>query len=510
MKTVIYARYSNGANQTEQSIEGQLRECYEFAKIHNLTIVDTYIDRAISGTTDHREQLQKMIQDSDRHLFDAILMYKLDRFARNRYDSAMYKARLKKNGVKIYYAKESIPEGPEGIILESMLEGMAEYYSAELSQKIKRGMKENAYNCRATGGNTALGYRVAPDKTFVVDEAQAILVNKIYNLYDQGKNITEICDELNASGARTARNAKFNKNSLRTILQNKKYIGIYESQGICVEGGIPAIVDKELFDRVQERRKANAKAPGKYKARVDYLLSGKLYCGLCGARMTGECGTSTSKIKYYYYICSKKKVNHTCKNKRIPKDYLENLVVEETCRHILQPDIIQTIAKKCVAIAKREQYDFSELKLLQHQLSEVEHKIDNLVAAIEKGIYTSSTKSRLEDLEQAKDKLEFDIELAKIKKPDLTEEHIIFMLNQFCRETSIPMQKYNEDIIECFVHAVYFSKDRLVITYNLTNEKNELDSSFLSFLMSNDDNSSVSSRYFDCSLLDCCGGGEEN
>ena len=148
IKAVIYARYSSHS-QREESIEGQIRECQDFASRNGFVIIDEYIDRALSGKTDNRENFQRMIKDSEKGHFQAVLMYTLDRFARNRYDSAMYKAKLKKNGVKIYYAKQSIPDTPEGIILESVLEGYAEYYSENLSRNIKRGMKENALQCKS-------------------------------------------------------------------------------------------------------------------------------------------------------------------------------------------------------------------------------------------------------------------------------------------------------------------------------------------------------------------------
>ena len=137
MKTVvIYARYSSDS-QTEQSIEGQLRVCEEFAKNNNILIFNTYIDRAITGTNDNRPDFQQMIADSSKQNWDYVLVYKLDRFSRNKYETAKYKKILKDNGVKVLSAMENIPDSPEGLILESLLEGMAEYYSAELAQKVK-------------------------------------------------------------------------------------------------------------------------------------------------------------------------------------------------------------------------------------------------------------------------------------------------------------------------------------------------------------------------------------
>ena len=131
MKTaVIYARYSSD-NQNEQSIEGQLRVCQDYAQRNDILILNTYIDRAMTGTNDNRPDFQKMIKDSSNKEFEYIIVYKIDRFSRNKYETAKYKKILKDNGVKMLSAMENIPDSPEGIILESLLEGMAEYYSAE-------------------------------------------------------------------------------------------------------------------------------------------------------------------------------------------------------------------------------------------------------------------------------------------------------------------------------------------------------------------------------------------
>ena len=169
MKTaVIYARYSSNS-QTEQSIEGQLRVCYDYAKNNNITVIAEYIDRATTGTNDNRESFQKMIKDSNKQVWDLVIVYKLDRFSRNKFEMATHKKTLKDNGVKLVSATENIPETPEGIILESMLEGMAEYYSAELSQKVKRGMRELRAKGYYMGGTLLYGYK-KDGKKVVIDE----------------------------------------------------------------------------------------------------------------------------------------------------------------------------------------------------------------------------------------------------------------------------------------------------------------------------------------------------
>lgn len=508
MRTVIYARYSPGANQTEQSIEGQLRECEIYAQQHNLTIVGNYIDRHLTGTNDNRPDFQRMMKDSDRHLFDAILMYKMDRFARNRYDSAIYKTRLKRNGVKIFYAKENIPDGPEGIILESLLEGMAEYYSAELSQKIKRGMRESAYKCHVTGGHLALGYSIADDKSFVINDDQAVIVRKIFEMYDAGTKVVDICRELNAQDVKTAYGAKFNKNSLRKLLSNEKYIGVYKCMGVREEGGVPAIVDSELFDRVQKRLSANQKAPARAKAKVDYLLSGKLYCGYCGAGMVGESGTGKSGQKHYYYICVNKKRERSCEKKTVRKEWIETVVARATELNILCPDKIDAIAKKCVEVQSRDTSKNTELLFLQKQLAETKKSIQNLEAAIEQGIITKTTKSRLTELEAAQERIEFEIDACNIKQPRLDEDQIKFMLSQFQRKEDQPDEDYLKTLIDCFIDNVYLFDDKIIVTYNLTNEKSELESSLLTFHSNPENPDNV--RVLMGSDMELDGGGEPN
>lgn len=473
MKTVIYARYSSHS-QTEQSIEGQLRDCYEYAKNNNLTIVDTYIDRAITGTMDEREQFQRMIKDSEKHTFEAVLTWKMDRFARNRYDSAMYKARLKKNNIKLFYAKENIPEGPEGIILESLLEGMAEYYSEELKIKVRRGMKESAMKCKYTGGILALGYKSDSDKNILVDDDAALIVVKIFNMYNDGMSTADICNNLNSLGYLTAKKKPFNKNSLRKILANRKYIGIYQYGDVEIENGIPALVDLELFNNVQEKLKVNKTTLGqKKKAKTNYLLSGKLFCGKCKSNMNGESGTSSNKEKHNYYKCFGRKIKKICDCEVVKKEWIENLVAEETVKNILNDETIDLIADKCIEIQlndKSSVYE-SELKDLKKQLSATTKSIDNLIVAIEQGIITKTTKARLNELEEQKEKIEFEIKLAEIKTPNLSKEHIKFMINRYS-ELDIEYEEDKEELINCFVNCVEYYNDKIIICYNLTDKNN--------------------------------------
>ena len=217
MNVVIYARFSSHS-QTEQSIEGQLKVCYEYAESHNYTIVGEYIDRAQSGKFDNRADFQRMIADSDKHTFEGVLVYQLDRFARNRYDSAIYKAKLKKNGVRVMSAKENITDDASGILIEGVLESMAEYYSVELAQKINRGMAINAEKCLSNGSNPGLGYKVNKDRTFSVDEEEAAIVREIYERYASGETKADIVKDLQRRKVKTSIGNEFTMSSASMAL----------------------------------------------------------------------------------------------------------------------------------------------------------------------------------------------------------------------------------------------------------------------------------------------------
>ncbi len=222
-------------------------------------MVKHYIDRAISAKTDNRPQFQQMIKDSERKLFDIVLVWKLDRFARNRYDSARYKTQLKKNGVKLMSATEIISDGPEGIILESVLEGYAEYYSADLSEKVVRGMTENALKGKYNGGSVSAGYRIDADQRYQIDPLTAPFVEEAFKQYKEGATMTEIRDWLNEHHVKNPRGGPMTYNTIQRMLSNRRYIGELKLRDVVQPNAMPAIVSQELFDQVQEKLAKNKK-----------------------------------------------------------------------------------------------------------------------------------------------------------------------------------------------------------------------------------------------------------
>ena len=472
MKAVIYARYSS-TNQREESIEGQLRECHDFAKKNNIAIIGEYCDRAISGKTDKRPEFQKMIKDSEKHKFDTLLLYTIDRFARNRYDSAIYKAKLKKNGVQVIYVKQPISQEPEGIILESVLEGYAEYYSENLSRAVKRGLKENALHGIASG-SVPLGYAKGEDKKYVIDPVGAKVVREIYEQYAEGRSIPEIVAYCNAHGYKTSRGKPFVKNSLRTILTSDKYIGMYRYMGVEIEGGIPAIIDKDLWNTVQSKIKHNYSARAKNKAQEDYLLTPKLFCGHCGALMTGETGTSHTGKVHRYYKCNCRKYKHNCDKANEKKEPLEEFIVKHTVDTVLTDENIDLIATKAMELIEKDFANTSFLAGLQENLKETDKRINNLLKAIEQGIITETTKARLEELENDRKVLVEKIGAEELKKPLLSKERIQFWLYSF-KNGSIEDDNYKRLIVDTLINSVYIYDTpgggrKVVFTFNTSGQ----------------------------------------
>ena len=461
MKAVIYARYSSD-NQREESIEGQIRECTAFAEKNGITILRHYIDRAFSAKTDNRPEFQNMIKDSGKRLFDMIIVWKLDRFARNRYDSARYKATLKKNGVKVVSATEVISEGAEGIILESVLEGYAEYYSADLSEKVIRGMTDNALKCKFNGGMMPIGYVIDAEQHFQIDPLTAPFVLEAFKRYDGGETISSIMNWLNEQGLTNTRGQKMTFNSVGHILHNRRYIGEFRYRDVIVPDGIPAIVPQDLFDRVQEKLAKNKKAPARHKAEDDYLLTTKLFCGYCGAYLCGESGTSRTGDKHYYYKCDGAKRKKDCKKKSAKKDFIERAAVVLTVNRVLKDEEIDRIADGILTLQASED---TTIPALKKQLADTERGIENMLNAIQQGVLTSSTKERLEALEKQRDDLKIAILQAELQKPKYTKEQIVRWIGQF-KYGDVNRQEYQKRIIDTFVNSLYLFDDRLVITYN--------------------------------------------
>lgn len=437
MKTaVIYARYSSD-RQTEQSIEGQLRDCREYAQRNDIVIVGTYIDRAMTGTNDNRAQFQKMLKDSDDKAWDYVLVYKLDRFSRNKYEIAIHRKHLKDNGIKILSAKENIPETPEGILLESLLEGMNQYYSEELSQKTKRGLRETRIKGNFIGGPVNYGYSSVKSadengnqtgSKLIVNEQEAQILRQIFTDYANGRRLLEIIQELNDKGIRN-RGKPFNENAVYAMLQQEKYTGIYHIHGETYDKIYPPIISPDIFQTVKKRITANKY--GKHVAGVDYILKGKIFCGYCGKAYGSAAGTSKDGTIHRYYKCRHVKSLTGCLSKPLRKEAIERVITDSLIEQIASPKNMRILVEAISEKYRQDTKERFELRLYERELAATDKALTNMIAAIENGLYTKATKQRLQELEDKKQKLEeaILIEKAKIKEPLSEKEIEQFIIN---------------------------------------------------------------------------------
>lgn len=469
MNAVIYARFSS-YNQTERSIEGQIEDCMAYAERMGYNVIKSYIDRAKSGTeAENRTDFQKMLSDSASGHFDTVLVWKYDRFARNRYDSATAKNKLNKNGVHLISINEPVSDDPNGILMESMLVGMAEYYSANLSQNVKRGIRVSLEHGNYIGGIVPFGYQI-DNKKVIINETEAEAVRYIFEQYNAGTTCKAIAAALNAQGLAPRLSAKFKPTSFTVILKNRKYIGEYSANGCDYPDIYPQIVDTALFESVQRKIDANKRAPGANKAKVDYLLQGKAFCGHCGSPLVGESGKSKTGAIHNYYACAKKKKHHTCDKKNERKQPLEFYIVERTVNYMLTPERIEIIAD---ALVQKYAEDFNASgaanleKTINRLEKEISDAVDNLLAFTGNKLVQDKIAEKIELLTAQKTDAESDLAALKIAMSHvITRDQYIKWLSSF--RGGDPMdEKYQKQIIDAFVNAIYVFDDKLVTYYNI-------------------------------------------
>lgn len=341
---VIYARYSS-AGQREESIEDQVRVCRQAAERDGLSVARLYHDDATTGrSAEGRDGFLRMVADAGSGLFDVVYVYKLDRFARNRYDAAVYKAKLRRCGVELRSATEAVGDGPESILLESMLEGLAEYYSVALAENVKRGQLGNAMKCKHNGVRT-YGYDLGDDGYYRVNEEEAAVVRRMFRMYADGASMPEIAAAM--PEARTKMGKPLSVGFISKSLRLEKYRGVYSYGQTRVEGGMPAIVDGELFEGVQGMLAARAR---RRRSTMEYLLSGKLFDAE-GHRYQSSSGHGKSGRKYTYYRCP-------ATGHQVPQHVLEDAVAKAAADVIAaDDDAVEAIVAMVMAAQAEEMAD---------------------------------------------------------------------------------------------------------------------------------------------------------
>lgn len=422
-KAVLYLRFSSH-KQNEQSIEGQRSACVAFCKQKGIKITGEYIDRAISASKGQkREAFERMVMDSSNNKFDYVVVYKLDRFSRDRYESAVNRKKLRDNGVRVLSAMENVDDTPESILLESVLEGLNEYYSKELGQKVLRGMSENFKKGYYSGGRAPLGLKVV-DKRLVPDEEKAPIVQDIFQWVHDGYTFDEIREFLMSKY-----NHSITRNGIHTLLKNRRYIGFLKF-GDEERKVIEPIISEDLFYSV--KRNVRGK-------RSDFFLTGKLFCGDCGSAIVGTSGQSHTGTKYDYYICVNRKVKN-CPLPYIKKDVIEGFVLSRI-NHFLLSEELEDIIEQ---IYESFHQDYTpQKKRLAANIRETKNKINNITAQIADGAPWKVFKDKLDELQAQLEEYESQNTMLDYRESVLvTKEQIReFLLKYVSDQYSTPYKK---------------------------------------------------------------------
>ena len=423
-----------------------------------------YADHARSGykNTSARTAFQSMLSAAEKGTFDTVISWKVDRFGRNREESAIFKGKLRRYGVRVLYAMEPIPEGSAGVLLEGMLEATAEWYSRQLSENVTRGMTDNAHRC-LYNGTKILGYKRGPDGRYALEPEEAAVIRNIFELYASGLSAARICRQLNDQGVKTSRGKAFVPESLLRIISNERYTGIYIWGDIRVPDGMPAIIERHVWEEAQRMKGKTARHVE--QGAVDYLLTGKAFCGHCGAAMIGDSGTSKDGTRHYYYSCQARKARKGCRKKSLTKDYLETAVIDFVLDRVLADAEIEKTADVIMQL-QAEESKSSPLAAMEAEYAEAKKKISNVNQAIAAGIWNSSTASMLKDLEDEAENLRVSVEMLRFSQAQLLDrDRVIFFLHRFTKgDRNDPLLRRH--IIETFINAVYVFDDHLDLVIN--------------------------------------------
>lgn len=460
---VIYARYSS-EKQNEQSIEGQIDEILQFANREGYNIIDTYIDRAMTGRSDDRPSFQKMIGDSKNHIFQYVIVYKLDRFSRNRYDSAIYKRVLKNEGVKVVSAMENISDTPEGIILESMLEGYSEYYSKELAQKVIRGNRESRKKGYFTGGRVIYGFHIE-NKKYVLNPDEGEVVKRIFSEVLNGKKMSWIAENLNKECIPYTQGGKWDTKKIARLLKNEKYTGIVKVKDETYDNIVPGIINHSVYDEVQKKLRKNKHRNRTLSPGCVYFLSNKMYCGICGAPICGKSGKKRKgRQMYHYYVCKGRR-EHRCDMDNIKKDWIENLVAKLAIEYLLAPARRDDAAKKMCEFFNANSEQDAKIRLLEGQQKEIGSKLENMMKAIQNGLYSTTMNSLIAEMEVRQSQIEKELLRAKsTRKEYLSLQSCKAFLASFS-DLDIKKEENKEIIIRHLVKAVYIDKENVKVVF---------------------------------------------
>lgn len=462
---VSYARYSS-AKQRDVSIEQQLRDIRAFAEREGYTIIHEYADRAKSGFkhSEKRLEFQSMLQAAKTGIFDTVIAWKVDRFGRDRRESANYKGKLADLGVSVKYAMEPIPDGAAGCLTEGMLEAIAEWYSRNLSENTKRGHRDNAMKCIVNGGNI-FGYRRGEDGHYIIEESEAAIVQKIFNLYASCNSACSICRILTKEGILTQNGVEYYPTRIIHMIRNETYAGVYHFGDIRIPGGAPAIISRDLWDTCQLQLTKSFKTHEQVD--VNYYLSGKCICGKCGSNVYGCYNTGRKNKKYFYYLCFNRKQNNkqACDSPLYRKDDLENKIFDFIFNNLMKGKTLDAFVD-AVSDAMKDKNKESPLSFMEKELKDINRKIRNLTEAIAEGYRTPSTKTMLEDLTDRAEQLKADIASQRLTESLAFDKNRILFLFQRIANGERDNPIFLRTVINTFINSITVYPNYLRVVIN--------------------------------------------
>ncbi len=433
MKITLYARVSSEQQaEKDLSIPAQLKALKDHAIKKGWEVVSEFVDAAESARTANRPAFQKMIaQAKQKPLpFDGILVWKLSRFARNREDSIMYKALLRRKGVQVISMNEQIDESPSGRLLEGMIETMDEFYSANLGQDTRRGMKENAQRGFLNGAPMPYGYNAiykdvngVKKRAMELNENEAPTVRQIFSLFTQGQGAKNIAQYLNERGIYTRHGRPWSKNGILYILKNETYTGILvwnrqnESTGAIVPNPkadqirVPehhaALIDQASFDKIQGQiAQRSPKQTHPQIVASNHVLSGLVFCAQCGARMIA----STAKSgRFVYYSCQRKfkEGKASCSQTSLNAKKLEPCIIGIVRDRLLtEAHLSKLVSMVFEELQSRDGESSDRILVIKSQLDEIEKKLRRYYQLIETdNLPLGDVAERLRELNAAKNSL---------------------------------------------------------------------------------------------------------
>ena len=499
MDLLAYCRYSSENQRDGYSIEAQVRAITEWAARDGHTIRKFYIDEARSGTTDDREEFQKMIADAPTSGCAGVVVHKLDRFARDRYASAIYRHKLKEYGLRVISVLEPLDDSPESVMMEAVLEGMAEYYSRNLSREVRKGQKEAALKAQHVTGPVPYGFRIVDHRYEIVPE-EAAVIREIFRRLDGGESIADVTRWAVSHGVKTHKGTLFNELAVTRLTQQPILVGRFSygvnskdgSAPIIIEDAIEPILEPSVFWRQYEKTAARRKGPRSRLKEEDYLLTGYLYCEYCGAHLYGFKSKSTFPLKSgeiksytkYFYRCATKGSRGKA-SRRLDPDYeprnchlknLEKFALEEFVFGAINYCLFSgstsdwIVAEMLARSKKKKPADQKKVDGYVSELEKIKKQRDRLLDLyLSEGLTKEAYSAKADELNSRIEFLSREIARLSPRVPEsLTAAEVRRRLAAFTESANADSTEYKKRLLATYVDHIVVSNERIVIYFKFS------------------------------------------